>query len=141
MKGFWKSIYPFIYPSLWYIQGYIKIKYPFIYPSQGYMKGFMKIKYPYKGLLFYLFFYSVPRSIVTDSVNARLRSYTTPYTAVYMLYTLRIRPCFGVLHGPVLRSYISVTVYGAIRRKTEVVNGRIWIRIRSFNIAFLRIRS
>ncbi len=32
-----------------------------------------------------------------------------------MLFTLRIRPYFVVLHDPVLRSYISVAVYGEIR--------------------------
>ncbi len=64
-----------------------------------------------------------PRSTVTNSVNDRLRPYTTPYTTVYIPYTLRIRPYFSVLHGRVLRSYISVTVYGEIRRNTETVYG------------------
>jgi hypothetical protein len=45
---------------------------------------------------------ALPRSIVTDSV--------------YMLYTLRIRPYFAVLHDPVLRPYISVAEYGEVRR-------------------------
>jgi hypothetical protein len=32
-----------------------------------------------------------PRSSVTNSINARLRPYTTSYTTVYIPYTLRIR--------------------------------------------------
>jgi hypothetical protein len=48
----------------------------------------------------------LPRSIVTDSV----------YDAVYILYTLLIRPYFSVLHVTVLRSYMSVIVYVEIRR-------------------------
>ncbi len=51
-----------------------------------------------------------------DRYGLRIRSFTTPYTTVYMLFTLRIRPYFAVLHDPVLRSYISVAVYGEIRR-------------------------
>ena len=46
-----------------------------------------KVRNWFQRLLFYLFFYSVPRSIVTDSVNARLRSYTTPYTTVFWRIT------------------------------------------------------
>ncbi len=48
----------------------------------------------------------------------RLRS---PYTVVngrIRSFYDRIRPYFAVLHGPVLRSYISVTVYGGIRSYT-----------------------
>ncbi len=44
-----------------------------------------------------------PRSRFTHSVYGRKR----PYTFI-------LRPYFGVLHDPVLRSYISVTVYGEI---------------------------
>ncbi len=64
-----------------------------------------------------------PRSTVTDSVYGRKRSYTVSYTTVYMPYTLRIRPYFAVLHVTVLRSYMSVIVYGEIRRNTEIVYG------------------
>ncbi len=35
----------------------------------------------------------------------------------------RIRPYFGVLHDPVLRSYFSVTVYGEIQCETVIVYG------------------
>ncbi len=55
-------------------------------------------------------FYDLPRSIVTDSVYGRLRPFTTPYTIVYMLFTLRIRPYFAVLHDPALWSYISLAI-------------------------------
>ena len=51
---------------------------------------------------------SIPKSTITESVYARKRPY------------------FVVLHGPVLRSYMTVTVYGDIRRKTEIVNDRIF---------------
>ncbi len=64
-----------------------------------------------------------PRSMVTDSVYCRKRSYTVSYTTVYMPYTLRIRPYFAVLHVTVLRSYLTVTIYGEIRRNTEIVYG------------------
>jgi len=64
-----------------------------------------------------------PRSMVTDSVYGRKRSYTVSYTTVYMPYTLRIRPYFAVIHVIVLRSYITVIVYGEIRRNTEIVYG------------------
>ncbi len=64
-----------------------------------------------------------PRSSVTNSINARLRPYTTSYTTVYIPFTLRIRPYFSVLHGPVLRPYITMIVYGEIRRNTETVYG------------------
>jgi hypothetical protein len=67
--------------------------------------------------------HQLPRSTYTDSVYDRLRPYTIPYTVVYMVYTLRIRPYFSVLHGSVLRAYLSVPIYGEIRRKTKVVNG------------------
>ncbi len=50
----------------------------------------------------------------------------TLYAVVNDLIGCRIRPYFSVLHGPVLRSYISVIVYGDIRRKTEIVNDRIF---------------
>jgi hypothetical protein len=56
----------------------------------------------------------------------RLRN---PYTLVNdrtRSVFLRIRPYFVVLHGPVLRSYISVPVYGAIRSYTEQNGDRIW---------------
>jgi hypothetical protein len=65
--------------------------------------------------------FGVPRSTVTDSIYGRKRSYTVSYTTVYMSYTLRIRPYFAGIHVIVLRSYITVTVYGDIRRKTEIV--------------------
>ncbi len=42
-----------------------------------------------------------------------------------MPYTLRIRPYFTVLHVTVLRSYLTVIVYGEIRRNTEIVYGEI----------------
>jgi hypothetical protein len=75
-----------------------------------------------------------------DRYGLRIRPFTTPYTTVYILFTLRIRPFFAVLHDPVLRSYISAAVYGEIRRPhTErlrswttvffpytVVNDRLW---------------
>jgi hypothetical protein len=64
-----------------------------------------------------------PRSTNTESVYGRLLPYPASYTTVYMAYTLRIRPYFAVLHVTVLRSYISVTVYGAIRRNTATVYG------------------
>jgi hypothetical protein len=50
---------------------------------------------------------NLPRSNVTDSANGRIRE---KYS--------RKRPYFAVIHVIVLRSYISVTVYGAIRSHT-----------------------
>jgi hypothetical protein len=61
--------------------------------------------------------------MVTNSVYGRKQSYTVSYTTVYMPYTLRIRPYFAVLHVTVLRSYLTVIVYGEIRRNTEIVYG------------------
>jgi hypothetical protein len=91
---------------------------------------------------------SIPRSKVTNSVYDRLRPYTVPYTTVYIPYTLRIRPYFAVIHGPVLRSYMSVTVYGEIRRNTEIVygaftlvNARISYRIRSYTVVSSRFQK
>jgi len=69
------------------------------------------------------FFFYIPRSNVTTYVNDRLRTYTMPYTIVYMSNTLRIRPYFSVLHVPALRPYVSVIVYGEIRKNTEIVYG------------------
>jgi hypothetical protein len=54
-----------------------------------------------------------------DHYELCIRLFTTVYGVVYD----RI---FSVLHGPVLRSYVSVTVYEDIRRKTEIVNDRIF---------------
>jgi hypothetical protein len=68
-----------------------------------------------------LFLLNMPRSTVTDSIYGRKRSYMVSYTTVYMSYTLRIRPYFAGIHVIVLRSYITVTVYRDIRRKTEIV--------------------
>jgi hypothetical protein len=72
------------------------------------------------------------------------RGLRTPYTAVYDRKRSRydrIRPYFAVIDVIVLRSYISVTVYGAIRSYTEengdcirtpctkTVNDRFFLRI------------
>jgi hypothetical protein len=98
--------------------------------------------------IFYLghFCFYFPRSTNTESVNARKRTYTVPYTTVYRLYTLRIRPYFSVLPGSVLRSYIPGSVYGEIRSETEVVYGayfpvydRLFYCIRPYTVVFLRI--
>jgi hypothetical protein len=67
--------------------------------------------------------FNIPRSSVTDSVYDSKRSYTTPYTTVSILYTLRIRPYFAGFHVTGLRSYMSVTVYDEIRRNTVIVYG------------------
>jgi hypothetical protein len=72
-----------------------------------------------------------PRSSVTDSVYDSKRSYTTPYSTVYILYTLRIRPYFAGFRVTVFRSYMSVTVYDEIRRSTETVYGAYLPCIRS----------
>src|SRR5271170_2046384 len=56
------------------------------------------------------------------------RRIQSPYTLVndrLRSVFLRIRPYFAVLHGRVLRSYISVTVYGTIRSYTEKNGDRI----------------
>jgi hypothetical protein len=58
-----------------------------------------------------------------ERYGLRIRSYTTPYTTVSILYTLRIRPYFAGFHVTGLRSYMSVTVYDEIRRNTVIVYG------------------
>jgi hypothetical protein len=81
----------------------------------------------------------IPRSTVTSSVYGR-----KPPS------TFTIRPYFAVIHVIVLRSYISVTVYGAIRSYiegngdcirppcTKTVNDRFFLRIRSFTTVLVR---
>jgi hypothetical protein len=56
----------------------------------------------------------------------RLRNPYTLVTDRTRSVSLGIRPYFVVLHDPVLRSYISVPVYGAIRSYTEQNGDRIW---------------
>ena len=50
-------------------------------------------------------------------------SYTLVTACIRSRYD-RKRPYFAVLHGLVLRSYISVIVYGAIRPSTTVYIGK-----------------
>jgi hypothetical protein len=75
---------------------------------------------------------NIPRSTVTDSAYGRKRSYTGSYTIVYMSFTLRIRPYFAGIHVIVLRSCMTVTVYGEIRRNMEIVYGAYILCIRSY---------
>jgi hypothetical protein len=42
-------------------------------------------------------------------------------------YEVRRRSYFSVLNGSLLRSYVSVTIYGAIWRKMATVNNRIFL--------------
>jgi hypothetical protein len=60
--------------------------------------------------------------LVVPISNSPDRGLRTPYTAVYDRKRSRydhIGPYFAVIHVIVLRSYISVTVYGAIRSYIE----------------------
>jgi hypothetical protein len=86
----------------------------------------------FSGQLIVILYRLIPRSTDTDSVYGHKRSYTMAYTIVYMSYTLRIRPYFAGIHVIVLRSCMTVTVYGEIRRNTEIVYGAYILCIRSY---------
>jgi hypothetical protein len=68
--------------------------------------------------------------------NSPGRRLLTSYTIVYMPYTLCIRPYFAIKHVIVLRSYLTVTVYGEIWRNTEIVYGAYMVCIRSYTVSY-----